>query len=266
MEVQDSMDPAVIGLVGVAIGVLAGLITTVITLLHASRQRRIEREMTLRREVYLQAAEGLAAAQGLITRLGRADLNLENLTGEAAAQGWYVKVQTVASQRTIGEFARGEAFFGQALIGFIPLRVKLDEVSRDLNALEAQLSQLGDYQKALHQGLQGVVSTGAPTELYAQYSAGVAEIQMKIDALRARQASLFSERSVLVRDLTIMSTQVGAEFRMVLAGAIAALREELGLPLPVEILQEAASQAAGSQEDALRKFMNIEKAEVGDGA
>lgn len=254
------MEAAIIGLAGVALGVVAGFATTWLTLFHDSKQRKLEREMDLRREVYLEAAGGLAEAQFFLGRFAQPEFKPDQDSGLTGSKiGWYNKVQLVASIETFEAFAEGEARFQAALAGLIPIRYEFDQVQLRLQAVQSRKDQLTKYQQVLHSGAQSFLAQGAPTGVNLHdFYAGIQLTQAQIDELAGQEANLLTEKADRQRALLLEVNRRSAELRRSMAEAVVALRQELSLPIEKDRYHAAIDNVVNESEAHWRKLLGDE--------
>ncbi|HTG32993.1 MAG TPA: hypothetical protein VLB76_08680 [Thermoanaerobaculia bacterium] len=216
--------PALIALSGVAITLLYNFMVQ-------SRDRRI----ALRKEVYLQAAEAMAGFQEYLANFADAnipqDKHKEMLKGAAAAVN---KIHVAGEIETIRRFEAAGQFFAEQL-------QKLQRSRFQLILHDMKMSNLTDYIERVEKALSGLqtmmqgLQREEPTEENVRQWHGTMELYQRgegrLNELIDERSRLIDERLRLQLALVNGALSASTEFRVYLAQANLALRNELKLSL-----------------------------------
>ncbi len=248
-----------LSLTGVVISNRASERRQVSQLEHDRATRKQERELSLRKDIYLAAVEAIQTGMVLLSKLSNLEISVEeHIKPYLERLPALVKVQVIGLTDTIRAVTDVAGTLSVSVLQLTGKRIPLDISRQQQNFLDNQASEFeNERNRWLEEMRQFNLALKTDERLWANLKGNFEFEENRAanarDRIKNDKLALLSKQIEFAEDCMIQSRSL----LNLLAPAIIAIRNELGVPTDTQAYQKLLEVAASKQQAAFDEFLKV---------
>lgn len=224
---------------------------------HEGESKRKDREMALRKDVFLSAAEAISTGIDVIGRFANFDIPNGEVT-----QPYLDKLPSIAKVHVIGQtdtvlaVTKFTSRLGALFVELFAQRHVLMNQLGEIRMIDSQVSQFGkERDKILEMMKQLNIEGLADQRKWAVLQQNFDFEQKRVNESLAKRSELAADLQPKHLDFMRQCISHAAELGAMVAPLLAAVRDELELPLDMEAYGLVMAESHVAQQDAVNAFI-----------